>query len=270
MHLQRPARKSRQAAPPVPIALLLLILLFTGSGGHAAGLPETLQKVKPSVLGVGTFAPLRQPRSDFRGTGWVVADGRHLITNHHVVSKKLDSKHKESLAVFVPRGDRQPKAYRAAIVACDKRHDLCLLRIHGIRLPALKLGHASDVREGELHAMTGFPIGMVLGLHPVTHQGIVASISPIAIPVTSGKQLSQQMLSHLSAPFKVFQLDAIAYPGNSGSPLYEIDSGKVVGVVNSVFVKGSKESILERPSGISYAIPVTHVYDLLVKAKLKP
>jgi len=44
----------------------------------------------------------------------------------------------------------------------------------------------------------------------------------------------------------------------------------VVGVVNSVFVKGSKESALERPSGISYAIPVTHVYDLLLKARLKP
>ena len=66
-------------------------------------------------------------------------------------------------------------------------------------------------------------------------------------------------------PFDVYQLDVVAYPGNSGSPVYNIETGKVIGVVNSVFVKGTKESALERPSGISYAIPVKYVYDLLKK-----
>ena len=37
--------------------------------------------------------------------------------------------------------------------------------------------------------------------------------------------------------FDVYQLDATAYPGNSGSPLLDADSGKVLGVINSVFVK---------------------------------
>jgi hypothetical protein len=36
-----------------------------------------------------------------------------------------------------------------------------------------------------------------------------------------------------------------------------------VGVLNSVFVKQSKESVLEKPSGISYAIPAVHVQSLL-------
>ena len=39
--------------------------------------------------------------------------------------------------------------------------------------------------------------------------------------------------------FDAFQLDAIAYPGNSGSP-HEPATGQVVGVINSVFVKESK------------------------------
>lgn len=236
----------------------------------ASGLPETIKKVKPSVVAVGTFAPMRQPRSVFHGTGWVVADGRHVVTNYHVVNQRLDTKKNEAHAVFVPRAGKQAKAFKAQTVAYDKRHDLCLLKVEGIKLPALKLGHAAGVEEGKLYALTGFPIGMVLGLRPVTHRGIVSAITPIAIPAISGKQLTQQMLGHLSTPFDVFQLDATAYPGNSGSPLYEIDNGKVVGVVNSVFVKGSKESVLEKPSGISYAIPVTHVYDLLLKAKLNP
>jgi serine protease Do len=64
----------------------------------------------------------------------------------------------------------------------------------------------------------------------------------------------------------VLQLDATAYPGNSGSPLYDEKRGEVVGIVNMVFVKGTKESALTQPSGISYAIPVQPLVDLLKRA----
>jgi hypothetical protein len=37
----------------------------------------------------------------------------------------------------------------------------------------------------------------------------------------------------------------------------------VIGVVNSVFVKETKEAVLEKPSGITYAIPVSFVRALL-------
>ena len=73
----------------------------------------------------------------------------------------------------------------------------------------------------------------------------------------------------LRKSFDVFQLDATAYPGNSGSPLYDPDSGQVVGVLNMVFVKLTKEKILSDPSGIAYAIPVNHVKDLLKRASIK-
>ena len=42
-----------------------------------------------------------------------------------------------------------------------------------------------------------------------------------------------------------------------------IDSGRVLGVINMVLVKNSKESVLSSPSGISYAIPVRFVRALL-------
>ena len=63
--------------------------------------------------------------------------------------------------------------------------------------------------------------------------------------------------------FKVMQLDAIAYPGNSGGPVLDVESGKVVAVINMVLVKGSKEAALSHPSGISYAIPVRFVTELI-------
>ena len=49
----------------------------------------------------------------------------------------------------------------------------------------------------------------------------------------------------------VLQLDATAYPGNSGSPVYDQSTGQVLGVINSVLVKANKEAAIDKPSGIS-------------------
>jgi hypothetical protein len=51
--------------------------------------------------------------------------------------------------------------------------------------------------------------------------------------------------------------------------LYDAQSGEVVGILNKVFVKESKESVLEKPSGISYAIPVKYLIDLAKRKGLK-
>lgn len=66
--------------------------------------------------------------------------------------------------------------------------------------------------------------------------------------------------------FSIFQLDATAYPGNSGSPVFDAGSGEVIGITNMVFIKGSKEAAVSQPSGITYAIPENYLKDLLLKA----
>lgn len=50
---------------------------------------------------------------------------------------------------------------------------------------------------------------------------------------------------------------------NSGSPVYDLESGEVLGIINMVLVKAGKESVLAQPSGISYAIPVSHLVDMI-------
>ncbi len=234
----------------------------------AATLPETIVRVKPSIVGVGTMQRTRRPPGRFVGTGFVVGDGRHVVTNAHVVPETLATEKREFLAVLV--GGPRPEVRRARKVAADRVHDLALLAIDGKPLPALRIGDSARVREGELYAFTGFPIGMVLGMRPVTHRGIVSAITPIAIPQRRGRDLDPKLIRRLRNPYLVFQLDATAYPGNSGSPLYDPASGAVVGVVNSVFVKESKEHVLDRPSGISYAIPATYVRALLERNGLVP
>ena len=53
----------------------------------------------------------------------------------------------------------------------------------------------------------------------------------------------------------------------AGSPLYDPDSGEVIGVINMVFVKGTKEAALSQPSGITYAIPIQVLKELLAAVK---
>ncbi len=232
----------------------------------ADGLPETIAKVKAGVVGVGTVQQTRRPPVKLLATGFVVADGNHVITNAHVIPDQINKRSKEILAVLT--GDENGKAYQATVVRMDKVHDLALLRFSGPPRPAFRLGNSQNVREGELYAFTGFPIGMVLGMRPVTHRGIVSAITPIAIPQISPKLLDPKMVKQLRDPYDVFQLDATAYPGNSGSPLYVPETGEVIGVINKVFVKESKEAVLEKPSGITYAIPVRYVKELLRHAGL--
>ena len=135
-----------------------------------------------------------------------------------------------------------------------------------IPLPALDLAEKTRVREGTEIAFTGFPIGMALGLYPVTHRGIVSAISPMAPPQLGSRVLTAKMIRAMRDPYDVMQLDATAYPGNSGSPVFDQQTGRVVGVINSVLVKGNKEAALQKPSGITYAIPVRFVHELIKQA----
>jgi S1-C subfamily serine protease len=116
--------------------------------------------------------------------------------------------------------------------------------------------------------MTGFPLGTLLGPYAATHRGMIAAITPIAIPQGRASELNAAIVHRLaSGSFPVFQLDATAYPGNSGSPIYDPESGEVLGIVNMVFVKGTKEAAITQPSGITYAVPASHLLALMKSAK---
>jgi S1-C subfamily serine protease len=256
--------RAHRAVRPALTACGLLLACVAASTAGTASLPDVIDSVRPSVVAVGTFQPIGSPRQRFSGTGFVVGNGRLVVTNHHVLPEGLDASRQEQLAVFSGRGPRA-RFHAARVVASDPVHDLALLAIAN-PLPALSLAEARPVREGTEIAFTGFPIGMALGLYPVTHRGIVSSISPLAPPQLGAKVLTAKMIRAMRDPYDVLQLDAIAYPGNSGSPVYEQRTGKVVGVINSVLVKGGKEAAIEKPSGISYAIPVKFVHALLKQA----
>ena len=232
-----------------------------------AGLPEVVARIKPSVVVVGTFNKLRSPAFRLRGTGFVVGDGLTIATNAHVLPAPGDAEAQESLTVLVREG-ASLRQRQARIESIDKDHDLALLKLSGTPLPPLTLKASETVREGQEIAFTGFPIGGALGYSPVSHRGLIAAITPIVLPGGNVRELNEQSLRRLRrGSFQVFQLDATAYPGNSGGPMYDAETGEVLGIVNMVFVKSTKEAVLQHPSGISYAIPADYLIELLGRSR---
>jgi len=245
---------------------IFLLVMMAGSlfygESYAGSLADTIAAIKPGVVGVGTVQKSRRPPSILMATGFVVGDGFHALTNAHVIPEKLDEKKREQLAVFSGEGKRA-RIHPASVISIDEDHDIALLEFSNGPLHALTLGDDRKMREGDRVAFTGFPLGGVLGLFPSTNRGIVSAIAPIVIPAQRSRQIDRKIIERLQDPYPVFQLDATAYPGHSGSPLYEPLTGHVVGIVNMVFVKGTKEHAITDPSGITYAIPIRHAERLL-------
>lgn len=230
-------------------------------------LPKTIATVKPSIVGIVTLKKTRAPALNFIGSGFAVGDGLTVITNAHVVKSVGLNDGGETLGIIT--GNNETTDFRiATIVNTDGDRDLAQLKITGIPLATLKIGNSDLVKEGQFLAFTGFPLGMILGFHHVTHRALISAITPVAIPAATSQTLNAKMIAQLRIkPFYVFQLDGTAYPGNSGSPLYDPESGEVLGIINKVFVKGTKEAALSQPSGITYAIPSKFIHELLEQRK---
>ena len=245
-------------------------LLWLGAAAWApparADLPAVIAATRGSVLPVGTYNATSSPRFGFRGTGFVVGDGNLVATNFHVLPAPGEVEGGPVMVVLSSRSESSVR--RASIVATDRAHDLALLRIEGAPLKPLPLEEPGQAREGQSVALLGFPIGGTLGFAPVTHRGIVASITTAALPAATSQSLDPRAVLRLrEGNYELLQLDATAYPGNSGGPVVDADTGRVIGIVNMVLVKGSRESALTNPTGITYAVPVRHLHDLIKSVK---
>ncbi|QPG06435.1 trypsin-like peptidase domain-containing protein [Salinimonas marina] len=245
------------------LSVLAVSLLLMRPPVFAADLPEQVKKIKPAIVGVGRVAPLATVSHQLTGTGFVIGDGQYVVTNDHVANAKVPKDLKYRRAIFYGQG-RRGKIIEVLEVYEDPEHDLAILKI-AEKLPAVTLAATTQIDDGKTVATTGYPMGGILGLYAATHQGIIAAFTPSITAAKNSQQISERFLQGLRNRFMVYQLDIVAYPGNSGSPVYLAETGEVFAVINKVFVKQTKESAISNPSGITYAIPVEHVYALAKK-----
>lgn len=247
--------------------LVCLGLLFTGP--LRADISGSITKVKSSLVIVGTFKNTSSPRFGLRGTGFVVGNGNLVITNAHVLVQPTEKDVDAALVIQIRGPQKEWQMRPVVVLEVDSLHDLALLRFEGPPVSALTVRESDSVQEGQSIAFMGFPIGGALGFSPVTHRGMVSSITSAALPTPTAPKLNAQAIRSLrgEGSFNIFQLDGTAYPGNSGGPLFDPDTGEVLGVVNMVFIKGTRESALSHPSGISYAVPSGFILQLLQRGK---
>jgi serine protease Do len=203
------------------------------------------RKVWPSVVQilVSSYGPRSEGppgragvvvgRQQSTGSGFVIDAEGYILTNAHVVSGA------RRVQIVLPADNADgtlatalsPKAklIAAQIVGITTELDLALLKVDGLKLPALPLATYTQVRQGEMVFAFGNPNGL---RNSLTH-GLVSAVARQVDP---------------DSPQIFVQTDAPINPGNSGGPLVNI-RGEVVGVNTFILSQSGGNE------GLGFAIP---------------
>jgi S1-C subfamily serine protease len=260
---------NRRGAARAALALALAALI---AGDARADAQSTIARIKGSVVAIGTYERTRTPPFQFLGTGFAVGDGSLIVTSLHVLPPAVASRSSDPVAVLSPapprEGREQAELREARSVAIDAAADVALLKIDGPPLPALRLRDPDGVREGQGVLITGFALGVALGPIPVTSRGMIAAITPVAVTPSRAAEVDTTTLRRLStASYTVFQLDATAYPGGSGSPVYDPDTGEVLGMLDVMPSREAPSGAAPAPASMPYAVPSRQLRALIERAR---
>ncbi|MFJ6744220.1 trypsin-like peptidase domain-containing protein [Streptomyces sp. NPDC091279] len=175
------------------------------------------------------------------GTGFVLDDRGHILTNNHVVESAGSA---GTVAVTFDSGHTA----KATVVGRDSGYDLAVVQVSGVRgLRPLPLGNSDNVQVGDPVVAIGAPFDLA---------GTVTSgvISAKERPITAGGESGGSDISYVDA----LQTDAPINPGNSGGPLLDTRA-RVVGInsaIRSADGGGESESGSSGSIGLGFAIPV--------------
>jgi S1-C subfamily serine protease len=178
--------------------------------------------------------PFPQPRGGTAsGSGFVIDDQGHILTNAHVVdgAQRIEVKLGE---------DAEP--VDAKLVGKDPSTDVAVLQVDPdqVDLHPLSLGSSSDVQVGDPVVAIGNPFG----LERTVTTGIVSALQR-QIEAPNGFTISD-----------VIQTDASINPGNSGGPLLD-ENGQVIGINSQIATAGGEGSV-----GVGFAVPIDTARDV--------
>ncbi len=175
---------------------------------------------------------IRENPTQGQGSGVIVSEQGHIITNHHVIAGQ------QQIRVTLHDG----RTYTAELVGEDTLLDIAVIRIDSEeRFVALKLGDSSAVEVGQIV----FAIGNPFGLGETVTQGIISA---------KERSLSENQRD-------LFQTDAAINPGNSGGPLVNL-MGEIIGInVGIPRVDRETSTFL----GVGFSIPSNEVKEALMQ-----
>jgi putative serine protease PepD len=181
--------------------------------------------------GESVFGFPQQQQSTATGSGFLIDNDGHILTNAHVVEGA------KSVTVQLADGDPQ----EAEIVGSDPSTDIALLKVDNTDgVNPLPLGDSTKVQVGDPVVAIGNPFG----LDRTVTTGIVSALQR-QIQAPNGFSISD-----------VVQTDAAINPGNSGGPLID-GAGQVIGI-NSQIESQSGGNV-----GIGFAVPIKTAIDVV-------
>lgn len=224
-------------------------------------------KAAPSVVTIAASGG----SSSGTGSGIVLDDQGHILTNTHVVT--LDGAvSKPTVEVRTSAG----KVLKATVVGTDPLSDLAVIKVDPSGLVPATLGDSGKLNVGD----TAVAIGSPLGLTNTVTDGIVStlnrtiSVQSSAAPSDGSDSGKDDGGYNFAPPFgqnkssssggsvylNVIQTDAAINPGNSGGALVN-GKGEVVGVNVAIATAGSSSSDGSGSTGnigVGFSIPINY------------
>jgi S1-C subfamily serine protease len=173
------------------------------------------------------------------GSGIIIDNQAHILTNYHVVD------HARRLKVTLNDG----KTFNAKVIGTDKLTDLAVLQIENHAnnnnnnnnafdfIPSIELGDSDSLRVGQIVLAIGNPFGLTGG--PTVTTGIISSLN--------------RNIEFEEGILELVQTDAAINPGNSGGPLVNTN-GEVIAI---------NTAKIPYAHGIGFAVPVNTAKTIL-------
>jgi S1-C subfamily serine protease len=204
--------------------------------GSQDALIQLYKDANPGVVAIRVLTP----QGGALGSGFVIDDQGHIITNYHVVEGETD------LEVAFSSGFK----VRGKVIGTDLDSDLAVIEVDApaAQIHPLKLGDSDQLQVGQTVVAIGNPFGL---------QGTMT------VGIVSGLGRTVQSL-HTTADGGTFtagniiQTDAAINPGNSGGPLLNLND-EVVGVNQSIRTDNFNTTGEPANSGIGFAISINIV-----------
>jgi putative serine protease PepD len=264
-HPGEPAAPRRRRRGPLLIGALVVALVAGGTGGVIGAyvernggvtrieLPqagrESADRAPDSVAGIAASAlpsvvtlHVSGDSEQGTGTGFVLDERGHILTNHHVVDPAGAS---GDISITFSGGETA----KATLVGKDSGYDLAVVKVTGVSgLKPLPLGNSDNVRVGDPVVAIGAPFD----LQNTVTSGIISAKER---PITAGGDKGDGSdISYVDA----LQTDAPINPGNSGGPLVD-GKAQVIGInsaIRAADTGAGTDGAQAGSIGLGFAIPI--------------
>lgn len=226
---------------------------------------KIIEKNKNSIIFLEVLIPKEnnQAARSIRGTGFIVSRDGKFITNVHVL-KQIPDNERQYLRAMVPgeidqKGVLHYDGYKIEPTGkLDEENDIALMKIissNRVFKPITTDKFSESINEGDDIVFLGHPLGtelliMGFGITMLTNHCIISAVKRKAI----------------DGSLYFFMVDTHINNGSSGSPVFSLKTGKVIGIASgriSAKIPLSEGKVADIPANMGICRPSKYIVDLI-------